>query len=203
MQILLRFVVFTQAVQIQPEQTLRQSPQNNPLALANTTALRQMPDRCMVLAFGRVMLLTNDQASLHATYLVLYFFATRNSKSNKLCPDSAVKRAWHLGFRKVTYKMHSRSALITPRPAPFLATRTKTKASGVVTTPVAIEAASQILAFSISAVSRKPRQISLCKLVKGLSFSLFAWMAKLVSDSPAGVRVSWQNRTFYVAQEEL
>ena len=95
MRTLLRFVVFTQAVQIQPEQTLRQSPQNSPLAFANTTALRQMPDRCMVLAFGRVMLLTNDQASLHATYLVFYFFATRNSKSNKLCPDSAVKRAWH------------------------------------------------------------------------------------------------------------
>ena len=95
---LLRFVVYTQAVQIQPEQTLRQSPQNTPFAFANTTALRQMPDRCMVLAFGRVILLTNDQASLHATYLVLYFFAKRNSKSNKLCPDSAVKRAWHYGF---------------------------------------------------------------------------------------------------------
>ena len=47
-----------------------------------------MLDRRMVLAFDRVKRVTNDQASIHATYLVFHFFATRNSKSNKLCPDS-------------------------------------------------------------------------------------------------------------------
>jgi len=47
-----------------------------------------MLERRMVLAFDRVTEVTNDQASIHATYLVFHSFATRNSKSNKLCPGS-------------------------------------------------------------------------------------------------------------------